>query len=274
MKVAIIGSGLAAVSASKALVKRGIKPILLDVGQQIEKEKTTLVENMSKIEPIHWDSLDRDAITDNPTIKGNDLPKKLLYGSNYFYGTSTNNARIEGTGPMPPFSYAKGGFSAGWGAAVLPPDDCDLDGWPIKNKELSKYYKEVLDDIPYSACNDELAENFPLFSDKYSPLQLTVGNKNLLQDFLILAGVIGLCSFIKPICVYLIAIIKRTNQLWKKRFKYIYLFTIYFFHYIFYYYVSTNNPDLTLFIVGISHSIVTLVIVLLVEKLLFNSDIL
>jgi len=96
----------------------------------------------------------------------------------------------------------------------------------------------------------------------------------LLQDFLILAGVIGLCSFIKPICVYLIAIIKRTNQLWKKRFKYIYLFTIYFFHYIFYYYVSTNNPDLTLFIVGISHSIVTLVIVLLVEKLLFNSDIL
>ena len=182
MKVAIIGSGLAAVSASKALVKRGIKPILLDVGQQIEKEKTTLVENMSKIEPIHWDSLDRDAITDNPTIKGNDLPKKLLYGSNYFYGTSTNNARIEGTGPMPPFSYAKGGFSAGWGAAVLPPDDCDLDGWPIKNKELSKYYKEVLDDIPYSACNDELAENFPLFSDKYSPLQLTVGNKNLLQD--------------------------------------------------------------------------------------------
>ena len=96
----------------------------------------------------------------------------------------------------------------------------------------------------------------------------------LLQDFLILAGVIGLCSFIKPICVYSIGIIKKTNQLWKKRFKYIYLLTIYLFHYIFYYYVSTNNPDLTLLFVGISHSIVTLVIVLLVEKLLFNSDIL
>ena len=96
----------------------------------------------------------------------------------------------------------------------------------------------------------------------------------LLQDFLILAGVIGLCAFIKPICIYFIGIIKKTNHLWNKRFKYSYLFTIYLFHYIVYYYVSINNPDFSVVFVGVSHSIVTLIIVLLIEKLIFNSDIL
>ena len=96
----------------------------------------------------------------------------------------------------------------------------------------------------------------------------------LLQDFLILVGVIGLCSFIKPICVYFVGVIKKTNHLWKRRFKYSYLFTIYLFHYIVYYYVSVNSPDFSVISVGVLHSIVTLIIVLLVEKLIYNSDIL
>jgi len=183
LKVAIIGSGLAAVSAAKVLVKRGVKPIILDVGRQLDVEKMSLVEKMSQIEPIDWDCLDRKVITNNPTIyKGNSIPKKLLFGSDYFYGKSVKNAPIEGIGSLPPFSYAKGGFSSGWGAAVLPPDDCDLNDWPIKNDELAKYYKDVLSDLPYSACDDELSYNFPLFSKKYVPLRLTLGNRSLLKD--------------------------------------------------------------------------------------------
>ena len=96
----------------------------------------------------------------------------------------------------------------------------------------------------------------------------------LLQDFVILSGVIGLCSFIKPICVYSIGIMKKTNQLWNRYFKYLYLFTIYLFHYIFYYFVSINNPDFTLLLVSVLHAIFTLLIVLLLEKLFYNTEIL
>ena len=41
MKVAIIGSGLAAVSATKVLISRGIKPIILDKGEILDSERTS-----------------------------------------------------------------------------------------------------------------------------------------------------------------------------------------------------------------------------------------
>jgi len=37
-RIAIVGSGLAGISAAKALKKRGIKPTILDVGYEIEEE--------------------------------------------------------------------------------------------------------------------------------------------------------------------------------------------------------------------------------------------
>ena len=183
MKIAIIGSGLAAVSAAKSLIAREVKPIVLDVGEKLDPRRSATIKKISSVDPEQWSDDERNLIASNPTIHNKDsFPQKLAFGSDYFYGQSTESAPVESTGGFPPFSYAKGGFSVGWGASVLPPDDCDLNGWPVKNDKLNKHYKEVLSNLPYAAKSDGLNKNFPLINSNYKSLPLTQGNKSLLVD--------------------------------------------------------------------------------------------
>ena len=183
MRVAIIGSGLAAISAAKSLVDRGVKPIILDYGKILDEDRRSVVLELSRLKPDQWTPRKREFIVSNPTVNNkNSFPQKLAFGSDYFYGDSIHNAPVETDGLLPPFSYAKGGFSVGWGASVLPPDDCDLQAWPIERGHLEHYFKKVLSSLPYSACDDGLSEHFPLYSDTAEPLQLTRGNAQLLKD--------------------------------------------------------------------------------------------
>ena len=185
MKIAIIGSGLAAVSVAKVLISRGIKPIILDKGETLDSERTSIVNKLSKLDPNEWELEDKKIITSNPTIKDkNKFPLKMAFGSDYFYGKSLKNATIETDDKLPPFSYAKGGFSVGWGSTVLAPDDCDLQAWPIKRDQLEPYLKKTLKDLPYSALNDGLSKYFPIYSKNINPLELTKGNNQLLKDMM------------------------------------------------------------------------------------------
>ena len=183
MRVAIIGSGLAAISVAKRLVARNIKPVILDVGEEIEDNKASLASRLSEIEPPKWDIDDWIDLTSNPTIhEGMAIPQKLLFGSDFFYGQSNDHAPLQGSGPLPPFSYAKGGFSVGWGASVLTPDQCDIEDWPITVDSLSDHFKSVLAALPLSAIDDELTARFPLYKDNNNSLKLTAGNAAMLQD--------------------------------------------------------------------------------------------
>ena len=182
MQIAIIGSGLAAIAAAKALIARGVKPLILDYGKRLDKDRQLIVKKFSSLEPKQWSHKDKTCITANHTIHNKKLlPQKLAFGSDYFYGNSTDNAPVIANGLLPPFSYAKGGFSVGWGAAALPPDDCDLTDWPIKRLQLEPYLKKVLADLPYSACDDGLSTHFPLYSRAIEPIQLATGNASLLH---------------------------------------------------------------------------------------------
>ncbi|BCA94973.1 hypothetical protein TUM19329_13340 [Legionella antarctica] len=185
-QIAIIGSGLAAVSAAKALIKRGVKPVILDYGDTLPSDVQTIVERMSKIESHLWSNTDKEKISANTTI-GNkeDLPKKLAFSSDFFYGSINKlfNNVVQKNNPLPPFSLAYGGFANGWGGAALPADDCDLQSWPITSNDLQAYYEETLVDVPFSAVDDGLTHHFPLHSAHYNPLKLTPGNKALLSAF-------------------------------------------------------------------------------------------
>lgn len=183
MQVVIIGSGLAAVAVAKRLADQDIKPTILDVGEELETHRASLAKQLSESEPTQWSNDDRRTLTSNPTIhQGMAIPKKLLFGSDFFYGRPQKYASVEGVGPLPPFTYAKGGFSVGWGAAVLPPDQCDLDDWPIDIDDLEDHFRYVLSSLPLSAADDELTDVFPLYKDDYIPLDMTLGNKALLHD--------------------------------------------------------------------------------------------
>ncbi len=182
MKIVIVGSGLAALSAARALVNRGIKPVLWDVGRAEDEEKAFLVKEMALQKPDEWAALSKSRLFVNSTVTGKTIPRKLAFGSDYFYGASTAFAKVEHDGSIPPFSYATGGFSVGWGASVLPPDDSDIGDWPIKTSDLAPYYIQVLSQLPYSAGEDGLSKKFPLYSQCAAPLELAAGNKQLMDD--------------------------------------------------------------------------------------------
>lgn len=163
--VAVIGSGLSAIGAIKALRARGIRPTVIDRGERLDEMRTGRVEAMAHKRPAEWTAQERHDLGSNPSVKdGSPIPRKLVFGSDYFYGKSVPEAPIESCGNLPPFSYALGGLSAGWGAALLPPQACDLDNWPVGIEELTEYCAKVLEDLPYSARDDGLSLDFPLLT--------------------------------------------------------------------------------------------------------------
>lgn len=180
--VVVVGSGLSAIGAIKALVRNGIKPTVLDVGESLDSERTNTMYQLAKTKPNQWTSEERAFFNANDTLKkGSSIPKKLAFGSDYFYGKSRKNAIVKEEGDIPPFSYGIGGLSAGWGAAVLPPQESDLADWPINIQELNSYSEIILSDLPYSASEDGLSLNFPLLSKKTAPLRLSPSAEVLLN---------------------------------------------------------------------------------------------
>lgn len=181
IQVAVIGSGLAAIGAIKALHKLGYKPVVLDCGETLDIERSTLAETLSTKEPSKWSEQERNALSQNFTVdKGAAIPKKLLFGSDYFYGKSRSDAPVESNGNLPPFSYALGGFSVGWGAAALPPQECDLNDWPVDADEINKYCEIAISDLPYSASADELSLNFKVLRNNPPALHLSEAEKMIL----------------------------------------------------------------------------------------------
>ena len=183
MSVAVIGSGLAGMSAAATLVERGVRPVVLDIAKGLDLDRAEAVRRLAQSTPSSWDEADREFLFSNKTLRdGSRKPRKLAFGSDYFYGRPDRRLRVEAIGAAPPFSQAEGGFSVGWSASVLPPDDVDLAAWDIKSDALAPYFRRVLGDLPYSGREDGLSQHFPLLHDNPAPLQLTRGNEVLLGD--------------------------------------------------------------------------------------------
>lgn len=181
-RVGIIGSGLAALGAVQALIARGIKPVLLDRGEGLEKEREDQAHRLAATDPAHWSQDQKRWLEPDAGDKaGSRIPKKRVFGSEYFYGTDRPEAPVKAEGTLPPFSYALGGLSCGWGAAVLPPQDCDLKGWPLGAEELSRYAAKALATLPYSAQDDGLSLNFPPLSPATGVVRLSHAGQVLLD---------------------------------------------------------------------------------------------
>jgi hypothetical protein len=182
VSVVVIGSGLSAIGAIKALRSLGIKPTVIDFGQRLEADRARKVEFIAKSPPGDWGAEERDWLNHNHTLKSDlTLPKKLEFGSEYFYGSTRTDAPIQAEGNIPPFSYALGGLSAGWGAAALPPQACDIADWPVDAEELRKYCEIVLEGMPYSAVNDGLSLNFPILNPATKALRPSRADSRLLE---------------------------------------------------------------------------------------------
>lgn len=182
MKVVVIGSGQASISAIRALVRRGIKPIVLDAGEELAGDALTIRDRLRDRSPHEWDNGDVNRAIINNSITSTSVPRKLLYGSDYFYAKSSDTLPLKTIDNDVSQSLARGGFSVGWGGAMLPASDIDLYDWPVKTADLAPHYRAVLRDIPLSAQDDGLNSEFPNFKDNCRPIRLDAQAQGLLDD--------------------------------------------------------------------------------------------
>ena len=113
-----------------------------------------------------------DLISANATIGGDELPKKMHFGSDYIYAADRPFAHIvtnrAGRAPYP--TFARGGFSNIWGAAALPPDACDMADWPVSRSAMEPYFRKVAALLPLCGGGGSMAATFPAYNEALGQL--------------------------------------------------------------------------------------------------------
>lgn len=184
MDVAVIGSGFAGVFAAHALVARGLKVTMLDVGETLDPRRRAVVAQLRGLESQAWPAADYDLISANPTVGGDELPKKMHFGSDYIYAARRPFAQVTtntaGRAPFP--TFARGGFSNIWGAAVLPPDACDMADWPVSHPAMEPYFRKVAAILPLCGDGGSLSRSFPAYKDTLGYLDPGPQGAALLED--------------------------------------------------------------------------------------------
>ena len=171
--VIVVGTGLGALGATLALLESGVSPLVLDVGDELPTDLEGLRDKLSAIPPSEWANEDVLKLSTNLSAKGAGVPRKLVLGSDYFYGSEPQ---------LPPHSFALGGFSAGWGAAFLPPDRGDIAEWPVKHEDLLRHARLALSHVNISEPVDGLTPFFPKLSlSSGRPLKLGRDQETLLN---------------------------------------------------------------------------------------------
>ncbi len=161
----VIGSGPAGVACAMALLARGEEVTMLDAGFGLEPDVRALVEGMAKQAPDQWSPVSLRSVKTLAVAGGS--PRKLVYGSEYPYRQPEGYLAPAGKNVDFSPSFAAGGLSNVWGAAMLPYIQADIDDWPIRLSDLAKYYPRVLDFVPLTGRIDRLAGTFPLYTDEF-----------------------------------------------------------------------------------------------------------
>ena len=183
MAIAVIGSGLSGLACVKALVRRGIKPIVIDAGVTLEPKVQTIVDRLRAAGPQAWSKTDLEMIRRNDSVKKAGVPRKLVFGSDFIYARDVPEAALSGDNVRASITLAKGGFGNAWGAAILPADRADLAGdWPAPALELEPHYRAVMRWLPLSGRADALAGHFGLFAHPPGALALAPQGEILHRD--------------------------------------------------------------------------------------------
>ena len=134
-------------------------PIVLDIGLDDKSENKFNYLRLKS--PQDWTDCDRKLIRGN-TFNSNSgvrIPRKLVHGSDYFYGQSNAQNPLTFEGQHPPFSYALSGLSIAWVPRLFRLKKA-LESWPIPSEELYQACASILTQVPYSFQKDSLSSHF------------------------------------------------------------------------------------------------------------------
>ncbi len=169
----VIGSGPAGVACAHALLQRGARVVLLDAGVALEDSRVEVVARMAARPPQAWTPEDLRSFKAGMSADAKGIPLKLAYGSDYPYREADIHVPADYDGVALRPSLGLGGFSAVWGAAMMPYSQASIAGWPISAADLAEHYAAVLQLTGISAVHDPLEEIFPLHANPEAALALS-----------------------------------------------------------------------------------------------------
>ena len=185
MDVAVIGSGFSGFSAAHALVAKGHRVTVLDVGETLDERRSAAVARLREAPPkVNDEGDDFRLISRNATVVPGQLPKKMFFGSEDIYAGDRPFAHtaslVSGRAPFPTFT--KGGFSNIWGAAALAVDACDMADWPVSRAEMEPYFRAAAQLMPLAGGAGTLSQAFPAYRDGLGDIDPGPQGQALLAD--------------------------------------------------------------------------------------------
>jgi ferredoxin len=166
----VVGSGPTGVSCAMALLARGCRVEMIDAGVDLEQAAAEKVSGLQAIAPVSWTDEKTSFLRAKMDAGVDGIPLKLAYGSDYPYRLSHGATAVECHGADSKPSCAKGGLSNVWGSAVMPYRQADMDDWPAVTRDLSEHYRAVTKFMPVAASHDNLAQEFPTYTDYERPM--------------------------------------------------------------------------------------------------------
>lgn len=155
---------------------------MLDAGLTLEPERAEKLRRLKDAGPSSWTGSHASFLRDGMKAGLSGVPVKLAYGSRFPYRAVAGATPVKQTAANLRSSYALGGFSNVWGAAVMPYHADDIRGWPIGIERLAPHYTAVFDFMPLAAKEDKLSRRFPLYARSFESLETSQQAKALLRD--------------------------------------------------------------------------------------------
>jgi len=166
----VIGSGPAGVSVSMALLKRGLRVTMVDVGRTMEEGLSEEISELRSKSALSEDDLNR--LMGGVEASAAGVEEKKLFGSSYANGLS-EGFRVEQRNAWLYLSFARGGLSNLWGRLMMPLHQEDRQDWPLPKGALDAYYSRVLEYVPLAGRKDRLEQLLPLHTSSPGPQEFS-----------------------------------------------------------------------------------------------------
>lgn len=187
-EVIIVGSGVSGVAAALRFVDQGIKPCLLDVGEeppQREPVSENLYTYRQKKDAFSLMIGDEFEGLSNLNPKNKLLPVKLTAPRmRYVVEHSEEYSPVEEKDFNLIQSFARGGLANAWGAGVYRYTDREMGEFPIKESDLNPYYQRLAKEMGVSGKNDDLTPYFGHDNSLQPPLRLSLNASLIMNKYL------------------------------------------------------------------------------------------